>query len=259
MQPLLNIDNLSVSAKDKAILTGVNLTINPGEVHAIMGPNGSGKSTLGNILARNATYIVTNGAITFLGNNLLDFTPEDCARHGLFLSFQHPVAIPGVSNIQFLKTSLNAIRKTRGLPPLDAVDFLKLVKAKMATLEVPESMLYRAINDDFSGGEKKRNEILQMALLEPKLIVLDEIDSGLDVDALRVVAKQVNALRNADRGILMITHYQRLLDYIKPDQVHVLVDGKIIHSGDSSLPLELEQKGYGWLRSTDGVEHEARA
>lgn len=241
--------NKPLTKQNKSILKGIELIINPGEVHAIMGPNGSGKSTLANLLARNPNYQADSGSITFLGHDLLKFTPEDCARHGLFLSFQHPVAIPGVSNIQFLKTAVNSTRRAQNLKPFDAVDFLQLVKTKMAALEIPENMLYRAINDDFSGGEKKRNEILQMALLEPKLIVLDEIDSGLDVDALQTVAKQIDSMRNKDRAILLITHYQRLLDYIKPDKVHVLADGKIIHSGDSSLPLELEQRGYAWLKN----------
>lgn len=258
INPILAIKNLAVSVADKAILADINITVNPGEVHAIMGPNASGKSTLANILARAPGYQVTAGTINFFDKNLLALSAEECAHLGLFLSFQRPVAIPGVSNIQFLKSSINAIRKARNLKPLDTIEFLTLVKVKMRELEIPESMLQRAINDDFSGGEQKRNEILQMALLEPSLIILDEIDSGLDVDALKIVSSAINKLRSPERGILMITHYQRLLDYVKPDMVHVLADGKIIHSGDSSLPLELEKKGYRWLRESNGVEHEVQ-
>ena len=245
---ILNINNLSVTIDQKPIINNLNLTIKPGEIHAIMGPNGSGKSTLANVLARHKDYEVTSGDINFLGDNLLELSPEECACRGLFLSFQHPVAIPGVSNIQFIKASLNAIRKHKNLEPLDAIDFLNLVKAKMADLGIPQTMLKRAINDGFSGGEKKRNEILQMSILEPNLVILDEIDSGLDIDALKAVADGVNKLKDGKRAFLMITHYQRLLDYIEPDFVHVLSNGDLIHSGDKTLPLKLEQEGYAWLK-----------
>ncbi|HQZ87790.1 MAG TPA: Fe-S cluster assembly ATPase SufC, partial [Gammaproteobacteria bacterium] len=222
-------------------------TIRAGEVHALMGPNGSGKSTLANLLARKEGYVVKQGAIRYLDEDLLALSPEECAWKGLFLGFQYPVSIPGVTNIQFLKSAFNAVRKAQGKPPMDAVDFLAVIKEKMAFLEMPEALLYRSLNDGFSGGEKKRNEILQMSLLEPKLAILDETDSGLDIDALKEVARGINALRSKDRAILLITHYQRLLDYIEPDFVHVIANGKLVKSGDKFLALELERKGYGWV------------
>lgn len=244
---ILDIQNLHATMGEKIILQGLNLKMKPGEVHAIMGPNGSGKSTLANILARKEHYTITEGHIQYLGENLLNFSPEECAARGLFLGFQYPVSIPGVTNIQFLKTALNAIRKHQGKSAMDAVDFLTVVKAKMQHLEMNPELLYRSVNDGFSGGEKKRNEILQMTLLEPSLAILDETDSGLDIDALKIVAKGINALRNPDRAILLITHYQRLLEYIEPDYVHVLSQGKMVKSGDKNLALELENKGYAWL------------
>ena len=245
---ILQIENLHVSIQDTPIIQGLSLTIREGEVHVIMGPNGSGKSTLANVLARKPGYEITAGSIHFLGKNILDLSPEECAWMGIFLGFQYPVAIPGVNNIQFLKSALNATRKAQGKPLIDAVDFLKLVKEKMAALEMPEALLSRAVNDGFSGGEKKRNEILQMTLLEPKLAILDETDSGLDIDALKAVAHGINANRDPGRAILLITHYQRLLDYIVPDFVHVMSKpGKLVKSGDKSLALELEEKGYDWI------------
>lgn len=244
---ILTIQDLQVAVEDKIILQDLNLSIKPGEVHAIMGPNGSGKSTLANLLARKEGYEIQKGTIRFLEQDLLALSPEDCAGLGLFLGFQYPVAIPGVTNIHFLKSSFNAIRKARHLPPMDAIDFLKVVKEKMALLKMPEALLYRSVNDGFSGGEKKRNEILQLSLLEPKLAILDETDSGLDIDALKIVSEGINAQRGSDRAILLITHYQRLLDYIEPDHVHVLSEGKMILSGDKSLAHTLESKGYCWL------------
>lgn len=245
--PILEIKDLYVDVANKNIICGLNLTINPGEVHAIMGPNGSGKSTLANVLARNENYTIKSGTIKFLGKDLTELKPEECAQLGLFLSFQYPVAIPGISNIQFLKTSVNAVRKSQGKNPFDAIEFLKIVKEKMSELNMKEELLYRSINDDFSGGEKKRNETLQMSLLEPKLCILDETDSGLDIDALKDVAEGINQLRNENRAFLLITHYQRLLDYIIPDQVHILAKGNIIHTGDKELPHKLEQEGYSWI------------
>ena len=247
--PLLEIDNLRASANGVEILKGINLKVRPGEVHAIMGPNGSGKSTLGQVIAGRETYQVTGGDIRLLGESLLSLKPEERAHKGVFLAFQYPVEIAGVSNVQFLKTALNAVRKARGEEPLDAVDFLAMVKKKVATLEMDEKFLTRAVNDGFSGGEKKRNEILQMAVLEPRVAVLDETDSGLDIDALRIVSNGVNALRRADRGMIVVTHYQRLLDYIQPDFVHVQAGGRLIRSGDKSLALELERTGYKELVS----------
>lgn len=244
---MLSIKNLHVNVGDKPILKGVNLQINPGEVHAIMGPNGSGKSTLSHVLAGKQGYTVTEGTVTYKEQNLLEMAAELRAREGVFLAFQYPVEIPGVSNIYLLKAALNSIRKHKGLDEVDAIDFLTLVKDKIKLLQMDENFLYRAVNEGFSGGEKKRNEILQAAVLEPKLCVLDETDSGLDIDALKIVADGVNSLRSPDRSFLMITHYQRLLDYIKPDFVHVLSDGQIVKSGGAELALELEAKGYQWV------------
>lgn len=244
---MLSINKLHASVDGKEILNGVDLEVNPGEVHAIMGPNGSGKSTLANVLAGRENYQVTSGTVSFRGMDLLDMEPEIRAREGLFLAFQYPVEIPGVTNLYLLKASINAVLKHRGEEELDALNFLKLIKEKAALVEMKQEFLYRAVNDGFSGGEKKRNEILQMALLEPQLSILDETDSGLDIDALKVVAQGINTLRHSDRSMVVVTHYQRLLDYIVPDFVHVLADGKIIRSGDKSLALELEEKGYGWI------------
>ncbi len=249
---MLTIDNLHASIQDekqtiKPILRGVNLTIKPGEVHAIMGPNGSGKSTLANVLAGREDYSVTEGTVNFNGEDLLALTPEERAWRGLFLAFQYPTEIPGVNNLYFLRTALNSLRKQKNLPPLDAADFLQLAKAKLKTVGLSDAFLHRAVNEGFSGGEKKRNEILQMLMLEPSFIMLDETDSGLDIDALQKVAEAVNSFRREDRSILIVTHYQRLLDYIKPDVVHVMAAGKILKSGDSSLALKLEEKGYGWV------------
>lgn len=241
---MLKIENLHANVGEKAILKGVNLTINPGEVHAIMGPNGSGKSTLANVLSGRDGYTITAGSVEFQGQDLLALSPEERALLGIFLAFQYPVEIPGVTNIYFLKTALNTQRKLRGLPELDAMDFIDLVKSKLAQLKMDEKLLYRSVNDGFSGGEKKRNEILQMLLLEPSLAIMDETDSGLDIDALQIISEGVNTLRNNNRSFLVITHYQRLLDYIKPDHVHVLAKGQIIKSGDSKLAEELESKGY---------------
>jgi Fe-S cluster assembly ATP-binding protein len=245
---MLTIFNLHARVDDKEILRGVNLKINPGEVHAIMGPNGSGKSTLAGVLAGRDAYEVTEGDVLFEGKNLLDMSPEERAREGIFLAFQYPVEIPGVSNTYFLRAALNSIRKHRGQPELDAAAFLKLVKQKMKILNVGDDLLKRPVNEGFSGGEKKRNEIFQMAVLEPKLAILDETDSGLDIDALRLVSDGVNALRSPDRGILVITHYQRLLNYIVPDKVHVLVNGQIVKSGGKEVALELESHGYRELQ-----------
>ena len=244
---MLEIKGLHATAGGTPIIKGFDLSIAPGEVHAVMGPNGSGKSTLSNVLAGKPGYEVTAGEILFEGQDLTEMEPEIRAREGIFLAFQYPVEIPGVGNSYFLKASLNAIREHRGEPALDAMDFLTLSKEKMKLVEMPKDLMNRSINEGFSGGEKKRNEILQMLLLEPKLCILDETDSGLDIDALRVVASGVNALRSPDRSMLVITHYQRLLDYIVPDYVHVLSDGRIVRSGDKDLALELEEKGYGWI------------
>jgi Fe-S cluster assembly ATP-binding protein len=246
---MLEIKNLHAGVDGNEILRGINLTVNPGEVHALMGPNGSGKSTLAQVLAGREAYEVTAGQVLYEGKDLLDMDPEERARAGLFLAFQYPVEIPGVSNTYFLKAALNAIRKERGLEELDAMDFLGLVKEKMKVLHIDEDLLKRPVNEGFSGGEKKRNEIFQMAVLDPKLAILDETDSGLDIDALRVVADGVNALRNKDRAMLVITHYQRLLNYIVPDKVHVLFEGRIVKSGGKELALELEEKGYGWIEA----------
>ncbi|HEX7026508.1 MAG TPA: Fe-S cluster assembly ATPase SufC [Gammaproteobacteria bacterium] len=246
---MLTIENLHVSVNDTEILKGIDLNIKPGEVHAIMGPNGSGKSTLAHALGGREDYQVTQGRVLYRDRDLLTMSIEDRAREGLFLAFQYPVEIPGLSNAQFLKAALNSIREHRGEPPVDAMDFLKLVKSALKQVEMDESFLRRAVNSGFSGGEKKRNEVMQMLLLQPAMAVLDETDSGLDIDALKVVANGVNALRNEERSILLITHYQRLLNFIVPDYVHVIMDGRIVKSGGKELALELEAKGYGWLET----------
>ncbi|MFM9056795.1 MAG: Fe-S cluster assembly ATPase SufC [Bacteroidota bacterium] len=250
---MLSIKNLQASVEGKQILNGLNLEIGQGEVHAIMGPNGSGKSTLASVLAGREDYEVTGGSVTFLGQDLLDASPEDRARAGLFLAFQYPVEIPGVSNANFLKTAVNEVRKSRGQDVLDSKDFLKLMNEKMKLVEMDKAMTQRSVNEGFSGGEKKRNEIFQMAMLEPRLAVLDETDSGLDIDALRIVSHGVNALRSKDRSFVVITHYQRLLDYIVPDFVHVLYKGRIVKSGTRELALELEAKGYDWIKDETTV------
>jgi len=247
MNAMLTIKDLHVSVDGKAILNGIDLTINAGEVHAIMGPNGSGKSTFSQVLAGREQFEVTHGSIHYADQDLLTLPPEDRARAGIFLAFQYPVEIPGVSNIYLLRTALNTIRKQRGETELDAMDFLTLVKERAALMRMDEDLLYRSVNTGFSGGEKKRNEILQLLLLEPRLAILDETDSGLDIDALQVVANGINSLRDNSRAFLLVTHYQRLLDYIKPDFVHVLTAGRLVKSGGPELALELEQRGYGWL------------
>jgi Fe-S cluster assembly ATP-binding protein len=244
---MLIVKNLQAKVGDKEILRGVDLEVNVGEVHAIMGPNGSGKSTFAQVLAGRDVYQVTGGEVTYEGRDLLGMSPEDRAREGIFMAFQYPVEIPGVSNTYFLKAAVNAVRKHRGLPEYDAMDFLALVREKMKLLEMDESLLSRSVNEGFSGGEKKRNEIFQMAVLEPRLGILDETDSGLDIDALKIVANGVNSLRSRERSIIVVTHYQRLLNYIIPDFVHVLYNGRIVRSGGKDLALELEEKGYGWL------------
>ena len=244
---MLEIKNLHANVDGKEILRGINLTINAGEVHAIMGPNGAGKSTLSNVLAGRDGYEVTAGEVIYKGEDLLALAPEERAQRGVFLAFQYPVEIPGVSNVYLLKAALNAVRQYQGLDEVDAMDFLTLVREKMQLVKMNESFLHRNVNEGFSGGEKKRNEILQMAVLEPALAILDETDSGLDIDALRIVSEGVNALRAADRSIVMITHYQRLLDYIVPDYVHVLSEGRIVKSGDKELAKELEKTGYSWI------------
>lgn len=249
---LLEIKNLHVNVDGHEILKGIDLTINPGEVHSIMGPNGSGKSTLAQVLARRDAYHVTEGSVRFNGKDLLEMKPEEAACEGVFLAFQYPVEIPGISNAYFLRSALNAQRKFRGEEEMDAMDFLPFFREKLKLLEMDEKLMNRSLNEGFSGGEKKRNEVLQMSILQPRLAVLDETDSGLDIDALRIVANGVNALRNSERSFLVVTHYQRLLNYIKPDFVHVLVDGRIVRSGGPELALELEDKGYGW------IEQEAR-
>lgn len=246
---MLKIENIHARVEEKAILNGINLEVKPGEVHAIMGPNGSGKSTLASVLAGREDFEVTEGSIEFLGKNLLEMKPEDRAREGIFLAFQYPVEIPGVSTVNFMKTALNKIREYRGQDTLDAVSFLSLMKEKIKLVEIDKSLLTRSLNEGFSGGEKKRNEIFQMAMLEPKLAILDETDSGLDIDALRIVANGVNTLRTKDNATIVVTHYQRLLEYIIPDYVHVLYNGKIVKSGTKDLALELEEKGYDWIKS----------
>ena len=244
---MLDIKNLQVRAEGKQILKGIDLHVKAGEVHAIMGPNGSGKSTLARVIAGHPEYEVTEGEVLFEGKNLLEMDPDERAREGVFMAFQYPVEIAGVQNQYFLKAALNAKRKHLGQPELDAMEFLQLIKEKAGLLDIDQAMLSRAVNEGFSGGEKKRNEIFQMALLEPKLAVLDETDSGLDIDALKIVSKGVNAMRSPDRATIVVTHYQRLLDYIIPDYVHVLSAGRIVKSGGKELALELEQKGYGWI------------
>ena len=246
---LLEIKDLRVRAENKEILKGLTLTVNPGEVHAIMGPNGSGKSTLARALSRHPGYQVTGGSITLDGKDLLDMDPEERDCEGVFMAFQYPVEIPGINNTYFLKAALNAVRRYRGLTELDAVEFMQLAREKSKLLEMDPAMLNRSVNEGFSGGEKKRNEIFQMAVLEPRLAILDETDSGLDIDALRIVSNGVNALRSPDRAMIVVTHYQRLLNYIVPDFVHVLTDGRIVRSGGRELALELEEKGYGWIEA----------
>ena len=250
---MLDIENLHASVADKPILKGIDLHIGAGEVHAIMGPNGSGKSTLAHVLSGRDGYTITAGSVRYQGHDLLALSPEERAREGVFLAFQYPVEIPGVNNAYMLRTALNAIRKHRGEGELDAVSFLKLMKKKMAIVQLKQDLLSRAVNEGFSGGEKKRNEIFQMAVLEPSLGILDETDSGLDIDALRIVAEGVNQLRAPTRSFLLVTHYQRLLDYIVPDRVHVLAAGRIVKSGDRALALELEQRGYDWLLEEDAA------
>ena len=254
---MLEVTNLYASVAGREILKGINLSVQAGEVHAIMGPNGSGKSTLAAVLAGRADYEVSAGSVTYRGQDLLDMEPEDRAREGIFLAFQYPVEIPGVNNAYLLKAALNEVRKHRGEPELDAIDFMALVKDRMNILHIDQGLLNRPVNDGFSGGEKKRNEIFQMAVLEPRLAIMDETDSGLDIDALKTVSAGVNAMRSAERAIVVVTHYQRLLNYIVPDVVHVLSDGRIVKSGGKELALELEEKGYGWI--ADGAAAGAAA
>jgi len=244
---MIKIENLNVNVEEKEILKGINLEVKPGELHVIMGRNGTGKSTLANVLVGKEKYIVTNGTVSFNGENLLDMSPEDRACAGLFLSFQYPVAIPGVNNMYFLKAAVNAVRKSRGEEEIDAVDFLSMIREKLKMVALDESFIHRPVNDGFSGGEKKRNEILQMITLEPKLSILDETDSGLDIDALKIVAKGVNDFRSPERSFILITHYQRILNYMKPDFVHILMNGKIVKSGTMELAKEVEKKGYSWI------------
>jgi Fe-S cluster assembly ATP-binding protein len=251
---MLKIKNLQAEIEGgKQILKGLNLEVKAGEVHAIMGPNGAGKSTLASVLAGRADYTVTGGSVDFLGKNLLDMSPEDRAREGVFLAFQYPIEIPGVSTINFMKTAVNEVRKYKGLEPMDAPTFLRRMKEKMELVEIDQSLLKRSLNEGFSGGEKKRNEIFQMAMLEPTLAILDETDSGLDIDALRIVANGVNKLKSKDNAVIVVTHYQRLLDYIVPDFVHVLYNGKIVKTGTKELALELEEKGYDWIKAENAI------
>jgi Fe-S cluster assembly ATP-binding protein len=254
MTPILSIQQLTAGIEEREILKGIDLVVNPGEVHAIMGPNGSGKSTLASVLAGREDYTVTGGSVTFMGKDLLEMSPEERAREGMFLAFQYPIEIPGVSTANFIKTAVGELRKHRGLDPLEPAAFLALMREKMKLVEMDSSFLNRSLNEGFSGGEKKRNEIFQMAMLEPTLAVLDETDSGLDIDALRIVAHGVNALRSPTNATVVITHYQRLLDYIVPDVVHVLWNGRIVRSGDKSLALELEKRGYDWIKNEAAVE-----
>jgi len=250
---MIKIENLNVNVEEKEILKGINLEVKPGELHVIMGRNGTGKSTLANVLVGKDKYKVTNGTVSFNGENLLDMSPEDRACAGLFLSFQYPVAIPGVNNMYFLKAAVNAVRKSRGEEEIDAVDFLSMIREKLKMVALDESFIHRPVNEGFSGGEKKRNEILQMAVLEPKLALLDETDSGLDIDALRIVADGVNLLRSPENAVVLVTHYQRILDYITPNHVHVLFDGRIVRSGGPELAYELEEKGYDWIKDAVDV------
>ena len=250
---MLKITNLHASIEDKAILNGINLEVNPGEVHAIMGPNGSGKSTLASVLAGRDDYEVTDGSIEYVGKDLLELDPEERAHEGIFLAFQYPVEIPGVSTTNFLKTALNQIREARGEEKLDAVSFLTLMKEKMKLVELDQSLLSRSLNEGFSGGEKKRNEIFQMAMLEPKLSILDETDSGLDIDALRIVSDGVNKLKTPENATIVVTHYQRLLNYIVPDKVHVLMNGRIVKTGGKELALKLEEQGYDWIKEEENA------
>jgi Fe-S cluster assembly ATP-binding protein len=249
---MLEIKDLRAKAHGKEILKGVDLTVKPGEVHAIMGPNGSGKSTLARVLSGHPAYEVTGGTVEYNGHDLLDMDPEERAREGVFMAFQYPVEIPGVNNAYFLKAALNAVRKHRGLPELDAMEFMQIVSDRLQVLHIDQDLLKRPVNDGFSGGEKKRNEIFQMLVLQPALAILDETDSGLDIDALKTVAEGVNAMRSPDRGIVVVTHYQRLLNYIVPDFVHVLADGRIVKSGDKELAMHLEDHGYGWILGEEG-------
>ena len=253
---MLKIKNLHAGIEGKKILRGINLEIKAGEVHVIMGPNGSGKSTLASVLAGRENYEVSEGSVEYLGKELLEMSPEDRAREGLFLAFQYPVEIPGLSTTNFMKTAVNEIRKYNGLEPLDAVEFLRMMKQKMALVNIDQSLLSRPLNEGFSGGEKKRNEIFQMAMLQPKLAIMDETDSGLDIDAIRIVSDSVNKLHTKDNAVLLVTHYQRLLDYIIPDFVHVMYNGRIVKSGPKELALELEEKGYDFIRHEIGVEEE---
>lgn len=248
---MLSINELNAEINGQAILKGIHLSVKPGDVHAIMGPNGAGKSTLSKVLAGHPAYQVTSGQVLYNGMDLLPLAPEERAQAGIFMSFQYPVEIPGVTNINFLKASVNAVRKAQGKNPMDAIDFLTFIREKCKMVDMDESFLYRSINEGFSGGEKKRNEILQMLTLEPTLAILDETDSGLDIDALRVISKGVNAMRSPNRAIILVTHYQRLLDYIEPDYIHVMLNGRIVKSGDKSLALELEDKGYSWLEKVE--------
>jgi Fe-S cluster assembly ATP-binding protein len=255
MKAMLEVRDLHAKVDASEILHGINLSVRPGEVHAIMGPNGSGKSTFAKVLAGREGYEVTCGEVLYQGKDLLSMLPEDRAREGIFLGFQYPVEIPGVSNMYFLKAALNSIRKHNGLEDLDAMDFLTLARERMKVVDMDESLINRAVNEGFSGGEKKRNEVFQMAVLGPKLAILDETDSGLDIDALRIVAQGVNALRRPDRAMILVTHYQRLLNYIVPDRVHVLSEGRIVKSGGKELALELEEKGYGWIEEAPAGSH----
>lgn len=254
---MLTIKNLHAGIEEREILKGINLDIRAGEVHAIMGPNGSGKSTLASVLAGRSEYVVSKGSVEFLGKDLLELSPEDRAGEGIFLAFQYPVEIPGLTTTNFIKTAVNQVRKYRGEEPLDAVQFLKLMKSKMALMNIDQSLLSRSLNEGFSGGEKKRNEIFQMAMLQPKFAILDETDSGLDIDAIRIVSNGVNKLRNKDNAVLVVTHYQRLLDYIVPDFVHVLYNGRIVKSGTKELAFELEERGYDFIKNEVNAGQEA--